>query len=418
MASLVDEIRAKGEPTSILAAYRAPPGSESAARYYDAAAALIDTTGLYDLTGLLRRLDRLNGEEVSRLTPDIRSWLEKHRDAETLLEKATALEFGAYPSGTDYRYGADSLLRLANLADLRAIERLHAKDPEGAAEAVIQLLRIVRRLRANGSDLAQFLEAGTVSRAQRSIGPILELRPSPETLIELQDAFETQDRDTIVEESVLAERAFILGRYWDYSKRWFTNPGGGGSVPHPLWLAARPYVMHLVIAQVQLMTRFLDSSRRSWPERLEVGFPEEQADHPQRRGRFYFMTAAHSQRATVNAHRTRTRSAATVLAGVRTAICAIALERYRRTHDGAFPSQLADLVPAALHAVPVDPYSGKPLQYKVVHPDGFVVYSVGFNRADDGGRGAGAQLRRRWGANQMNAEPPDIGVNVGAQKED
>jgi hypothetical protein len=62
----------------------------------------------------------------------------------------------------------------------------------------------------------------------------------------------------------------------------------------------------------------------------------------------------------------------------------IALELYRRRH-GAWPQALAELSPAMLPAVPVDPITGGPLHYRIV--DGRpVVYSVGGDRDDDGGR--------------------------------
>ena len=52
--------------------------------------------------------------------------------------------------------------------------------------------------------------------------------------------------------------------------------------------------------------------------------------------------------------------------------------------NGREPASLAELVPALLPAVPVDPYSGKPLVYRL-DPKGFVLYSVGPNGRDDGG---------------------------------
>jgi hypothetical protein len=188
-----------------------------------------------------------------------------------------------------------------------------------------------------------------------------------------------------------------------------------GNVSGPVRLVMRPYVMHLVVAQVQMLTTFLESSRKPWPEPLAVGFSDVREPQPGKRGQLYFMTAGHKPEATVNAQQTRTRVAGTLLAGVRGTIAAIAIERYRRAHAGAFPARLDDLVPDHLPAIPVDPFSGTALLYKVV-PDGFVVYSVGTNRADDGGQGAGTQLRRRWGANQLAETPLDVGIKVKTPK--
>lgn len=52
---------------------------------------------------------------------------------------------------------------------------------------------------------------------------------------------------------------------------------------------------------------------------------------------------------------------------------------------GVFPEQLSQLVPDILAEVPTDPFSGNPLIYRKT-PSGFIVYSVGSNGKDDGGR--------------------------------
>jgi hypothetical protein len=66
------------------------------------------------------------------------------------------------------------------------------------------------------------------------------------------------------------------------------------------------------------------------------------------------------------------------------ALIGIALEVYRREHDG-WPQSLDQLSPRWLPAVPVDRITGGPLRYKIV--DGRpLVYSVGVDLDDDAGR--------------------------------
>jgi hypothetical protein len=62
----------------------------------------------------------------------------------------------------------------------------------------------------------------------------------------------------------------------------------------------------------------------------------------------------------------------------------LAIRRFRLEH-GKDPETLAELVPKILHTVPIDPFSGKPLIYRP-RPEGYLLYSVGFDRVDDGGR--------------------------------
>jgi hypothetical protein len=63
---------------------------------------------------------------------------------------------------------------------------------------------------------------------------------------------------------------------------------------------------------------------------------------------------------------------------------AFALAAYRAEHGG-YPTDLAKLVPKCLKRIPEDPFSGKPLRYGR-EGTGYVLYSVGPNGQDDGGR--------------------------------
>src|SRR5262249_7512301 len=61
-----------------------------------------------------------------------------------------------------------------------------------------------------------------------------------------------------------------------------------------------------------------------------------------------------------------------------------ARDRTRRDH-GEGPEPLDALVPLYLKAVPADPQDGKPLRYRR-RPDGVVVYWLGEDGTDDGGK--------------------------------
>jgi len=64
---------------------------------------------------------------------------------------------------------------------------------------------------------------------------------------------------------------------------------------------------------------------------------------------------------------------------------ACALERYRLAH-GAYPGSLDALAPACIDALPHDIMNGQPYHYQL-RPDGtYLLYSVGWNQTDDGGK--------------------------------
>jgi hypothetical protein len=59
--------------------------------------------------------------------------------------------------------------------------------------------------------------------------------------------------------------------------------------------------------------------------------------------------------------------------------------RLFQSDEGRWPDSLEDLVPNYLPAIPIDPYSNQPLKYRP-EPMGFVLYSVGDDGIDNGGR--------------------------------
>jgi len=70
-------------------------------------------------------------------------------------------------------------------------------------------------------------------------------------------------------------------------------------------------------------------------------------------------------------------------ASLRTAQLGLALEAFRG-QSGSYPDSLHALVPDILAELPVDPFSGKNLLYRLSEKE-LVVYSVGKNGMDDGG---------------------------------
>ena len=62
-----------------------------------------------------------------------------------------------------------------------------------------------------------------------------------------------------------------------------------------------------------------------------------------------------------------------------------ALERYRLAH-GEYPATLDDLSPQFIEKIPHDLIGGEPLHYRRTEDGKFLLYSVGWNETDDGGK--------------------------------
>ena len=67
------------------------------------------------------------------------------------------------------------------------------------------------------------------------------------------------------------------------------------------------------------------------------------------------------------------------------AIVACAAERFRIA-NGQYPERLQALVPSFIERIPTDVIGGNPLEYRRSDDGQFVLYSLGWNQKDDGGR--------------------------------
>jgi hypothetical protein len=86
------------------------------------------------------------------------------------------------------------------------------------------------------------------------------------------------------------------------------------------------------------------------------------------------VTASHNTVVEIHAHLVTTKAA-------------LGIQRYRADHDGELPRTLSQLVPQYLATVPSDPFDGKSIRYEPVGT-GFVIYSIGADGEDNGGRPA------------------------------
>ena len=412
LAHLVADIRSRNEPVSV------PGGgiparslsNQNAARYYEAAAALVEPSSeLYGPTGLLRRMERAPVADRPRLLEELRAWLERNREAETLLTRATELPFEGYLPGTDYNYRVDRLFKLANVAGLRSFERLEARDAEAAAESVLRHLRIGRPLSVRGTtSLSVLTFTSVLSRSLAQMDGLLEVEPSDAVLRQIQTSIRDMDNDGAIEQSLRGERAFVLGSYWNDARGWYALQREGGVLER---LVVRPFMTRRLIRSVESMNGLIAHARRPWPERLEISVPPQPKMNPTS-WHSLFLGGAQVEYTLRHRYRGSASSVANSLALGRTADAAIAVSRYQRA-TGSLPASLSELVPSYLAAVPIDPFSGREVRYGR-SADRFVVYSIGPDKKDDGGTNV---TDPAWppGWNRSRNTPPDIGTAVRVQ---
>lgn len=119
--------------------------------------------------------------------------------------------------------------------------------------------------------------------------------------------------------------------------------------------------------------------------------------------------------------------AAEVEAERRVLITALALERYRGK-QGAYPPSLAELTPEFLKTPPPDFIDGQPLRYRLTDDGHFLLYSIGLDGVDNGGKirqrmgGPGFERPQRPGAAQQEYDlvwpvPASEAAIMSAQRE-
>ena len=94
------------------------------------------------------------------------------------------------------------------------------------------------------------------------------------------------------------------------------------------------------------------------------------------------------------------------IADVNGSLCLVAVWRYKLAH-GKLPQRLDDaLKEVSVDSVPVDPYDGNPMRYKVLDGNP-IVYSIGPDRRNHGGR-----KEKRW---YCDRQPGDFVFKIGEQ---
>jgi hypothetical protein len=379
LGAAIDAIEARGEPTR----HSTPLPSGDAARserYYRAAAALSSRYWSDLPTGADLFSAERSGEWSLDLAEKLRDFLGNYRMAIQLLHWAAPLPY----EDPDPAYVGGDLMSAIRLGYFQAIERALHNDAEGAAAALYATIRAGRYF---DGDLDQYLYSYWSAAA---VAPVLErTRPTQSSLALVAQALAEADRDDIPRAQFLLLRVELLRRR--PADPWLIGPQA-----RPIFAINRPLLTHRVVRQLETLEQLLEAASAPWPDRIDaivatdagalLGFAFGSGDVD--RGRF----------------EQEVRNAIRALAVNRAMRIAVAVERYRRDHGERLPNDLQALVPTYLPAVPVDPFTGKDMRL-AKDSGGYIAYSVGSNRRDDGG-----DVTVGWRDGDRSA--PDPGIRI------
>jgi hypothetical protein len=276
---------------------------------------------------------------------------------------------------------ADDTRNVVRLLTLDALLRCADGDCDGALRSCRAILNAGRALGDEPMPVSQFLRAGHGRDAVRAIERVLATgTATPRVLEDLQRLLQDEAAAPLLLTSARAERVcwfeslelMRTGRFNFAIYR--MQPTMLGSTGDELiargqaQMCQAPYLRH-------------------WNKVVEIAkLPPEVQDEklnelvtpPQRLPRLIDGLMRGIGWATMARNLNRTQ------AELRCTAAALAAERYRLA-EKAWPDRLDALVPRYLDAVPTDPFDGKPLRWRRTD-DGLVIYSVGPDRVDNGGK--------------------------------
>jgi hypothetical protein len=305
-----------------------------------------------------------------------------------------------YP--VDYTPGPGTLLlhlqKLHNLAEIVRYESLLAGesgDTANAAVAIENLLGMAHTLDKEPDLIAQLVRISFTAMAKESLERCLNITNlNRAELSELAPGFSAADKTNVMVRALIGERAINTPVFIEASQTPEAAKGlvegaqtvGGFADPMlDFWLIHLPRFFEVtgfwdrdLLFYLNNMETNIALDHFAPPRSLAAADNFKKAEKEVEQNHYYlsklFLEALSS--AVVKEAKN--------LAYLRVSIAAVAVERFRVAH-GQLPQSLNDLVPQFLSAVPADPFDGKPLRYHRL-AKGYVIYSVGADGQDDGGR--------------------------------
>jgi hypothetical protein len=276
--------------------------------------------------------------------------------------------------------------RVGHLLNLDAVERAHRGDLASALRACRAGINAGRSLGDEPLIISQLIRFALVLQAADAVERCLALGEAPEReLAELQRLLADEEKHEGTYHALRGERAAlhqIMQNLADGSLR--LDDLGPDGIPPELRIreriagwTVRDQARRENVLMLRLANRAVEITRLPETEQAKA---ERALDREVRQGvvqapfvRFLFPALLKVSEA---GHRKR--------ALMRCLVVLLAVERYRLKH-GTWPDKLEALKPDFLAAVPLDPFDGKPVRY-LHHAGGVIVYTVGMDGRDDGGK--------------------------------
>jgi hypothetical protein len=390
----LDAIRAAGYPATCAeldAWYKIPESAENAAEVFidsfshynkweeDQKRKLLPIVGAAELP---LRTEPLTEETKALIT----QYLADNRQALELLHKGAAIEHSRYP--IDLSKGFETLMPdLSNIREgarmlkLDAILYAENDKPESAVRSITSTFGLARSLSKDPILVSQLVRIACEGLALSALEHCINRTGfTDKQLVDLSQTLVNAEDPCAMSRAFAGERCAGVSILKEPSPQILQLVNGGSSrlgvVAIALYKFAGLADMDAIV-YLDIMNDYMKAiqlppqQRREAVEAVDSTFDKTSRIHIL----LHIMMPALSRVTTISVR---------IIAHLRTARAGLAIERYRLA-SGELPDTLEELVPTYLEAVPKDPFDGKDLRYKKLET-GFVVYSIGEDGNDDGGK--------------------------------
>jgi DNA-directed RNA polymerase subunit RPC12/RpoP len=394
------KIRAAGYPTSgaELNTWRAPvPDSENGALVITQAFALFRTFP-DSRSNLIFHVKTGRTNQWSAETRElVKAYLQTNGPALAKARGALLLSRFRYP--LDFSYGPETLMphlpklkQFADMADLEAALNTGNGHPDQWPQAVEFQLKLGETLDDEPTLISHLVRSAIISTATKSAERSLNhSKPGEEACRSLQAAFTSAGGTNLLPLALVGERAVTIPIFrlslqeansvsQDDSNFFTPAPPkqqrfAGKPMPG-LWLTG--FWERDLNFYLETMDKFISLAALPAPASFALTNFSESVSIVARK-RLYITSAL-----LLPEYKIVSVKEARLQANIRLAATAFAVERFRLA-KGRLPGALSELAPQFLDAVPTDPFDGEPLRYHTL-PRGYVIYSVGPDGHDAGGR--------------------------------
>lgn len=284
-----------------------------------------------------------------------------------------------------------AMLKLARLLCLQAVLGAEKGEPDKAMQLVKQALAIGDTMRG-GLPIHHFAKGAVEQLACRTVERILNrTQPSAAVLSSFSGAL-TITNTGAIRGILLEERCLGLSLVKDLQSKVRTLTASSHS---PIGRLFKSYQARLLYHEGDLL-QYLNWSRQclaalDLPLSNSIVILKRIEKHESQKRHASFLSAFENDRSSLLSLLCELQVTqfllpeARVAAEERATITALAVERWRLHHHDQLPDSLGQLVPQYLSAIPIDPFNSRPLHYRK-RSGGFIVYSVGPDFTDDGGK--------------------------------